>query len=196
MKILIADDDPIIRQVLMNLLSKWDYEVVPATNGAQAWAILQQDPSLRIGLFDWFMPEINGIELTRQIRDANITPFHIILCTARSGKEGLLDAFAAGVDDFVTKPFDKEILQARIKAGVRSVELQSYLIKRLAEAEWAVQSAAQLREFVAVCSGCGNARDLQDRWRKIQLPFAIDAADETSYMLCPDCSAKMDATNS
>jgi CheY-like chemotaxis protein len=191
MKILIADDDPIIRQVLMNLLSKWGYGVVPTTNGAEAWEVLQHDQSLRIGLFDWFMPEINGMELTRRIRDANIAPFYIILCTARGGKESLLDAFEAGVDDFVSKPFDKEILQARLKVGVRSVELQSYLIQRISTAEAGLQSVAQLKNFVPVCSVCSRARDLADQWHRIELPFATDTGETGYHTCCPECREKI-----
>lgn len=196
MKILIADDDPIIRQVLMNLLSKWGYGVVPTTNGAEAWEVLQHDTSLRLGIFDWFMPEINGMELTRRIRDANIAPFHIMLCTARGGKDSLLDALEAGVDDFISKPFDKEVLQARIKVGVRAVELQSYLIQRLSEAEGATQGLAQLKNFVAVCSVCGNARDMQDQWHKIQLPFPTNTGDTAFHICCPDCRVKIDKMKS
>lgn len=127
MKILIADDDPIIRQVLMNLLSKWGYSVVPTTNGAEAWEVLQNDSSLRIGLFDWFMPEINGMELTRRIRDANIAPFYIMLVTARGGKDSLLDALEAGADDFVSKPFDRNELHVRLRAGERIIKLEQAL---------------------------------------------------------------------
>jgi phosphoserine phosphatase RsbU/P len=192
MKILIADDDPIIRQVLMNLLSKWGYGVVPTTNGAEAWEVLQHDPELRIGLFDWFMPEVNGMELTRRIREANLAPFHVILCTARGGKDSMLDAFEAGVDDFVSKPFDKEVLQARIKVGVRAVEVQSYLIQRLSTAEAALQGVSQLKSFVSICSVCGRAKDLANQWHKIELPFQTDTGDTTFHSCCPDCRGKMD----
>ncbi|MBI5799682.1 MAG: response regulator transcription factor [Verrucomicrobia bacterium] len=191
MKILVADDDPIIRQVLMNLLSKWGYGVVPTTNGAEAWEVLQHDTDLRIGLFDWFMPEINGMELTRRIRDANIAPFYVMLCTARGGKDSLLDAFDAGVDDFISKPFDKEVLQARIKVGVRAVELQSYLIQRLSTAEASLAGVAQLKDFVHICSVCGSAKDLQDQWRKIELPFQIGTGETAFHTCCPDCREKM-----
>jgi phosphoserine phosphatase RsbU/P len=191
MKILIADDDPIIRQVLMNLLSKWGYGVVPTTNGAEAWEVLQHDAELRIGLFDWFMPEINGMELTRRVRDANITPFYVILCTARGGKDSLLDAFEAGVDDFVSKPFDKEVLQARLKVGVRSVELQSYLIQRISTAEAALQNVAQLKNFIPLCSVCGRAKDLQDQWHKLELPFPTDTGETAFHTCCPDCREKI-----
>ena len=191
MKILIADDDPIIRQVLMNLLSKWGYGVVPTTNGAEAWEVLQHDSELRIGLFDWFMPEINGMELTRRIRDANIAPFYIVLCTARGGKDSLLDAFEAGVDDFVSKPFDKEVLQARLKVGVRSVELQSYLISRITAAETGLQNVNQLKNFIPLCSVCGRAKDLQDQWHKIELPFPTDTGETAFHACCPDCREKI-----
>ncbi|NBR84942.1 MAG: response regulator [Verrucomicrobia bacterium] len=191
MKILIADDDPIIRQVLMNLLSKWGYSVVPTTNGAEAWEVLQNDSSLRIGLFDWFMPEINGMELTRRIRDANIAPFYIMLVTARGGKDSLLDALEAGADDFVSKPFDKEILQARIKVGVRSVELQSYLIQRLSAAETAMQGVAQFKNFIPLCSVCGRAKDLNDQWHKLELPFQTGTGDTAFHLCCPDCREKI-----
>lgn len=192
MKILIADDDPIIRQVLMNLLSKWGYGVVPTTNGSEAWEVLQHDTDLRIGLFDWFMPEVNGMELTRRIREANLAPFYVILCTARGGKDSLLDAFDAGVDDFVSKPFDKEVLQARIKVGVRAVEVQSYLIQRLSTAEASLQSVSQLKSFVSICSVCGRAKDLADQWHKIELPFQTGTGDTTFHSCCPDCRGKMD----
>ncbi len=191
MKILIADDDPIIRQVLMNLLSKWGYGVVPTTNGAEAWEVLQHDNELRMGLFDWFMPEINGMELTRRIRDANIAPFYVVLCTARGGKDSLLDAFDAGVDDFVSKPFDKEVLQARLKVGVRSVELQSYLISRISTAEAALQNVAQFKNFIQVCSVCGRAKDLQNQWHKLELPFPIDTGETAYHACCPDCREKI-----
>ncbi|MFM8469983.1 MAG: PleD family two-component system response regulator [Limisphaerales bacterium] len=181
-----ADDDPIIRQVLMNLLSKWGYGVVPTTNGAEAWEVLQHDTELRIGLFDWFMPEINGMELTRRIREANIAPFYIVLCTARGGKDSLLDAFEAGVDDFVSKPFDKEVLQARLKVGARSVELQSYLISRISTAEGALQNISQLKNFIPLCSVCGRAKDLQDQWHKIELPFPTDTGETAFHTCCPE----------
>ncbi|MFT4687962.1 MAG: DNA-binding response OmpR family regulator [Limisphaerales bacterium] len=134
MKVLLADDDPIIRQVLSNLLTKWGYEPIATTNGAEALEALNNDSSLQISLFDWMMPELSGLDLTRKIREMNITPFHIIMITARDGKESLLEALEAGADDFVQKPFDREILHARIRVGERSVNLQSYLIQELSAA--------------------------------------------------------------
>jgi DNA-binding response OmpR family regulator len=153
--------------------------------------VLQHDTDLRIYLFDWFMPEINGMELTRRIRDANIAPFYIVLCTARGGKDSLLDAFEAGLDDFVSKPFDKEVLQARLKVGLRSVEVQSYLISRISADESALQGVTQLKNFIPLCSVCGRAKDLQDQWHKLELPFATDTGETAFHTCCPECREKI-----
>ncbi len=146
---------------------------------------------LRDSGFDWFMPEINGMELIRRVRETNIAPFYVILCTARGGKESLLEAFEAGADDFVSKPFDKEVLQARLKVAVRSVELQSYLIQRISTAEAALQNVTQLKNFVPLCSVCGRAKDLQDQWHKIELPFSTDTGETGFHMCCPECREKI-----
>lgn len=142
MKILLADDDPIIRQVLINLLRKWEYEPVATANGLEALNALNADPDLRIALFDWMMPELSGVDLVRKIREMNIAPFHVIMITAKDSKEAILEALDAGVDDFVQKPFDRELLLARIKVAERSVNMQSYLISELSAAR---QEADDLR---------------------------------------------------
>lgn len=142
MKILLADDDPIIRQVLINLLRKWEYEPVATANGLEALNALNEDSDLRIALFDWMMPELSGVDLVRKIRDMNIAPFHVIMITAKDSKEAILEALEAGADDFVQKPFDRDILHARIKVAERSVNMQSYLISELSQAR---QEAEDLR---------------------------------------------------
>ena len=135
MKILIADDDPIIRQVLMNLLSKWGYGVVPTTNGAEAWEVLQHDPELRIGLFDWFMPEVNGMELTRRIREANIAPFYVMLVTARGGKDSMLEA----LDAIAQKALEK-------KTGARG--LRSIIENAMLEVMYDIPSNTSVKEVI------------------------------------------------
>ncbi len=192
MKILLADDDAIIRQVLLNLLGKWGYDAVPTSNGAEAWEMVQNDDSLRIALLDWFMPEINGMELTRRIREANITPFYIILITARGAKESLIEALDAGADDFVSKPFDREILQARLKVAIRTVELQSYLIRRIADAESSVGNLKELRPFITVCSMCQKIKDMHDEWHKAELPAELTTEDPDAIKICPECSEKVE----
>jgi len=128
MKILIAEDNAFSRTLLKKTLSKAGYEVEAAENGDVAWDILQQDDPPKLALLDWMMPGISGIELCRRIREIDTPiPVYMILLTAKSDKEDVLEGFAAGADDFIKKPFDSGELLARIQVGRRLVEQQALL---------------------------------------------------------------------
>lgn len=128
MKILIAEDNAFSRTLLKKTLSKAGYEVIVAENGDAAWEVLQQDDTPKLVLIDWMMPGVSGVELCRKIREADgASPVYIILVTAKTGKEDVLEGFAAGADDFIKKPFDSGELLARIQVGRRLVEQHALL---------------------------------------------------------------------
>lgn len=130
MEILIAEDDPTSRQILVALLSKWGYKVLAACDGAQAWKALQGADAPRIAILDWMMPEMDGLELCRRVRqDKDGRPHYtyILLLTARGAKEDLVQGMEAGADDYLVKPFDPQELKVRIRAGQRIVELETQL---------------------------------------------------------------------
>src|SRR4029077_1825480 len=115
--------------MLEAFLSRWGYEPVVTRNGAQAWDFLAAVDSPRLALLDWMMPELNGIDLCRKVRQLPDRPYvYILLLTAKSLKQDLLEAFEAGADDFLTKPFDAEELHGRLLVGDRIVTLQDSLI--------------------------------------------------------------------
>src|SRR6516165_758596 len=127
MKTLIADDDSVSRRLLQNYLQKWGYEVTAAQDGAEAWRLFEG------GLFpmvitDWMMPELDGPGLLRRIR-ASRRPGYVyaILLTAKSQKEDLVEGMEAGADDFLTKPFDRDELRVRLRAGERIIRLEQNL---------------------------------------------------------------------
>ncbi len=127
MKILIADDDPVSRRLLQSYLQKWGYEVAVAVNGTEAWRLFEQE-EFPIVISDWMMPEMDGPELIRRIR-ASARPNYVyaILLTARSQKDDLVEGMEAGADDFVSKPFDRDELHVRLRAGERIVKLERAL---------------------------------------------------------------------
>ena len=128
MKILIAEDNAFSRTLLKKTLGKAGYDVLAAENGDKAWEILQQEDPPKLALIDWMMPGLSGIDLCRRIRAVDTTmPLYIILLTAKSDKEDVLEGFAAGADDFIKKPFDSGELLARIQVGRRLVEQQALL---------------------------------------------------------------------
>lgn len=128
MKILIAEDNAFSRTLLKKTLTKAGYEVIAAENGDVAWEALQQDDPPKLALIDWMMPGLSGVELCRKLRENDTTiPIYVILLTAKTDKEDVLEGFAAGADDFIKKPFDSGELLARIQVGRRLVEQQALL---------------------------------------------------------------------
>lgn len=131
MKILIADDDITSRTLLKAALSKWGYMVVSTSDGKEAWEALQQDDSLKLAVFDWVMPGLDGVELCKRLKEKkNISYVYTILLTSKSEKEDLVTAFDSGADDFITKPFDPNELKSRLSVGIRILEYEALLAKK------------------------------------------------------------------
>lgn len=138
MRILIAEDDPISRQVLETTLKEWGHEVVVACDGAEACEVLQREDAPPLAILDSMMPEMDGLEVCRRVRRAvHATPTYIILLTAKSSKDDVVVALQAGADDYLTKPFNRDELYARVHVGARVVELQRSLAERVRQLECA-----------------------------------------------------------
>ena len=129
MRVLIAEDDPVSRRLLQALLSKWGYDVTVATDGTEAWEVLQQEATPRLAIIDWMMPGMDGVEVCRKVRAREEAPYvYLILLTAKSQKEDIIRGIGAGADDYVTKPFDANELNARLRAARRILDLQADLV--------------------------------------------------------------------
>ncbi len=129
MKILIADDDDVSRRVLQAMLVQWGYEVAIACNGIEAWQLLQDSNAPKLAILDWMMPGMDGVDVCREIRKREDSPYiYILLLTARSRKQDMIAGLRAGADDYVTKPFDAHELKVRLRAGRRVLDLQAELV--------------------------------------------------------------------
>jgi two-component system cell cycle response regulator len=127
--VLVAEDDPMSRQILQRSLHSWGFKVVAVHDGVQALESVGAGDGPELLLLDWMMPEMDGLELCRRIRalEKPVYPY-IVLLTARDAKQDLVTAFEAGADDYLTKPFHVEELRARLRAGTRILTLQRDLI--------------------------------------------------------------------
>lgn len=130
MRILIADDDPVSRRVLIGYLQKWEHDVVAAADGEEAWRLFEAE-DFPLVISDWMMPGLDGPELIRRIRASDRPGYaYTILLTGRNQKEDLVEGMDAGADDFVTKPFDRDELRVRLRAGERIVRLERALAEQ------------------------------------------------------------------
>jgi two-component system cell cycle response regulator len=127
-KILVAEDDPVFRRLLEATLKKWGYDVVLAEDGDKAWEVLQREDAPRLAILDWVMPGLDGPQICRAVRSLGDQRYvYLLLLTAKSEKEDLVKGLEAAADDFLTKPFDAEELRARLRAGIRILDLQERL---------------------------------------------------------------------
>jgi CheY-like chemotaxis protein len=125
MRVLVADDNAIFREVLEQMLTGWGYHVVTAADGDEAWSHLQAEAGPELALLDWIMPGPDGIELCRRVRTSNRrTSVYIIIVTLKADPDDLRIAIEAGADDFVSKPFRSADIRLRLRAGSRILALQ------------------------------------------------------------------------
>jgi len=123
MKILVADDDPVFQMLLTQMLTKWGYDVVVATDGNEAWTHVRSQGGPRLAIVDWVMPGLDGLEVCRRVRAERKNDYvYILLMTAKNNSSDLLTVMEAGADDYVTKPFNPEELRLRLRAGCRVLE--------------------------------------------------------------------------
>lgn len=188
MKILIAEDDPVSRRLLAAMLDKFGYEVVVAADGAEAWTALQRDDAPSLAILDWMMPEIDGVGLCRRVRAlSTTTPPYLILLTAKSGKEDVVAGLDAGANDYLTKPFDRAELRARVQVGAHVLELQKALAGRVRELEDALSQVKQLQGLLPICSYCKKIRDEENYWQRVDSYLTEHTDVLFSHGICPDC---------
>lgn len=124
MRILIVDDNEMALEMLQFALEQSGHEVFTASNGREALEILSEG-TCRLVISDWEMPEMNGIELTRAIRNGDFAGYvYVILLTSRDALNDTVEGLSAGADDFITKPFNPAELAVRIRSGERILGLE------------------------------------------------------------------------
>lgn len=130
MRILIAEDDKTSRSILAAILQKWGYDPVAVGSGSEAWEVMKKPDAPGLAVLDWEMPDMDGLETCRRIRDLQLfNPPYLIILTSREEKADIVRGLDAGANDYISKPYDKDELRARIRVGERMLELQAELIE-------------------------------------------------------------------
>lgn len=192
MRILIAEDDFTSRSMLAAVLSKAGHEPVEAADGAQAWDALQQPDAPQIVILDWMMPDMDGLDVLRQVRALPTDrPPYILMLTSKIEKEEIIAGLEAGANDYVTKPFDVGELFARVEVGRRMVELADALAAKVEELQHAMAEIKTLRGIVPICANCKSIRDDQGFWRQVEVYVRDHTEAQFSHGICPTCMKRL-----
>jgi phosphoserine phosphatase RsbU/P len=188
MRILVAEDTATMRELLKSFLTNWGYEVVLASDGNEAWQVLQSEDAPMIAILDWMMPGMDGLQVCRHVREAfPRKPFYIILLTANEQPENIAEGLQAGADDYLTKPFNSLEMRARLQVGTRMVKLQSDLADQVKQLEKVLAQVRQLHGLLPICSYCKKVRDDQDYWHDVE-EYITERSDLLfSHGYCPTC---------
>jgi DNA-binding response OmpR family regulator len=188
MRILIAEDEPVSRRLLQKSLEQWGYQTELCADGRQAWDALQQPDAPNIAVLDWMMPGMDGPDICRGIRESGQPrqPY-LILLTGRTRMQDVVTGLKAGADDYLTKPVDRDELEARLGVATRIVQLQQRLALRVSELEQALSRVRQLQGLLPICAYCKRIRDDQNYWNQVETYIAEHLDIRFSHGICPSC---------
>jgi diguanylate cyclase (GGDEF)-like protein len=174
LRILLVEDDHLLQLLYKKQLEKLGHEVITAGNGIKALELLSANPPQLI-ISDWLMPEMNGIEFCKAVRKNTAwDKIYIFFITSHEGTDKLIEAFEAGVDDYLTKPINPKVLAARMRAAQRVIQMQEILeedrlkLSRFADELALTNQRLQEMALTDVLTGLPNRRHgierLEQEW--------------------------------
>ena len=129
LRVIVAEDDASSRHLVQYFLKQWGFDSSVASDGNQAWDLLQSKDVPTIAIFDWVMPGLEGVDLCRKVRRLARQHYtYVLLLTSKTEKQDVIEGLGAGADDYVSKPFNPKELQARLLVAQRIIGFQEQLI--------------------------------------------------------------------
>ena len=173
MNVLVVDDDANIRMLVRTVVQELGHAVTVAGGGVEAWDLLSGSPA-NVTVIDWMMPDMDGLELCRRIRERSGREYtYVILLTALDAKSHYLTAIDAGVDDFLTKPFDPDLLVARLRVAERILGLRKHV--------------EQLEQLLPICMYCKKIRDAAGEWVRVEEFLKRETSRQLTHGICDQC---------
>ena len=128
MRVLVADDDPVYRSMLQELLTGWHFEVILASDGREALEVMDGEDPPQLVLLDWEMPRVDGFEVARSIRSSDASHrAYVLMITGSKREKDIMQVLVCGADDYLIKPLDPMDLKIHIRSAMRILHLQEEL---------------------------------------------------------------------
>jgi sigma-B regulation protein RsbU (phosphoserine phosphatase) len=173
MNCLLVEDDKVNLALLKGFLSRLGHDVTAAPSGETAWAAFSSSRFPAV-ICDWDLPEMSGIDLCKRIRGMKGAHYpYFILITSFQGDGKIKQAMEAGVDDFISKPIDLDLLSVRLKVAERILEFQGQI--------------GILKGLLPICMYCKKIRGDKEYWETVETYFKAQTGADFTHSLCPDC---------
>lgn len=175
--VLLVDDNPQNLQVLGQTLQNEGYEIAMALNGNEALNFLKEDKP-EIILLDVMMPELNGFDTCKKIKENDeVKDIPVIFLTAKTDVDDIVQGFDAGGVDYISKPFNRRELIARVKTHI--------------ELKKAREEIYNLRSIIPICANCRKVREDNGYWDQVESYISKHSHAQFSHSICPDCIRKL-----
>lgn len=192
-RVLVADDDVVSRVLLDETLRDLGYDVTAVSDGAEALAGLTADDPPTLAILDWEMPRLNGLQVCREVRAQRPgAPLYVLLLTVHAGIDNVVKGLRSGANDYLTKPFNRDELAARLTVAADVVTLQTTLARRVVELEQALSHIKTLHGLLPICAWCKKIRDDGNYWRQVEDYVSRHTGARFTHGICPSCEHDLD----
>jgi CheY-like chemotaxis protein len=190
-RILIVDDVPQNIQEIASILQNKGYQMAFAQDGKTALEKVSK-VNFDLILLDIMMPGMDGFEVARILKQSPDTKdIPIIILTAKTQIEEILEGFDAGAVDYVTKPFNTEELLARVRAHIELKKKSDKEKELILMLKTTLEEGNQLTGLFPLCSSCKKIRDDEGYWQQLEQYFINHSNVQFTYSLCPTCIKKL-----
>src|SRR5512139_2855608 len=194
--VLYVEDEPLTRAVFARILERKVSNLYQAENGEEGLELFKMHrPDIVIS--DVRMPVMDGIEMSRRIKTLEGSS-KIILTTAHSDASVLLNSIDAGIDKYILKPVDVEILFSALESCAETIMLERKIQEQarekdelIARLQDALDNIKRLSGLLPICSSCKKIRDDKGYWNQIEKYIAEHSEAEFSHGICPECVKKL-----
>lgn len=194
--VLYVEDEPLTRAVFARILERKVSDLYQAENGEEGLELFKiHRPDIVIS--DVRMPVMDGIEMSRRIKSLEGNS-KIIITTAHSDASVLLNSIDAGIDKYIIKPVDVEILFSALENCAETIMLERKIQEQarekdelIARLQDALDNIKRLSGLLPICSSCKKIRDDKGYWNQIERYIAEHSEAEFSHGICPECVRKL-----
>ena len=174
MKIIVAEDDPLTRDIIVQILKNLRHDVRAYATGDEARKAFREEPA-EVIFSDWVMPGMDGLEFCRSLRELESKNYvYFILATGGRTSDTDHDAAVhAGVDDFLIKPVHPDEIWRRLFVAKRILDFTRHI--------------RQIKELLPACMYCKKIRDDSDYWRNFEAYIQEQPNEDSTAYICPDC---------